>query len=86
MKNLTVSHEFDGFKRLESRTDEYFLHEDYLMLARDCERAARECYIAERTDDKKQKDEALKRLESINSEIKCRLEIIKGYREEKQND
>lgn len=86
MKNILVSNEFNGFKRLEVRSDEYMIHEDYLFLARDCEAAAREYYIIEHTKDENQKQSALSRLEVINAGIERRFELIKGYRKEKQND
>ena len=78
MKLLNADHEYDGFIRRETRTEEYELHEDLLLLAGYAEAAAKAAYLFEHSSDKSAKANLISQYQNILGQ----LTKIKGYHRE----
>ena len=88
MKTVYASSSYNRFTRSETRTDEFALHEDFLLLASYCEKAAKAAYLLEHASPTD--EEAKKRSENALREAFGRIEnmiwLIEGYEGAKKDD
>lgn len=88
MQTVSAASNYDQFTRIETRTDKYALHEDFLLLASYCEKAAKAAYLLEHASPTD--EEAKKRSENALREAFGRIEnmiyLIEGYEGAKKDD
>lgn len=81
MKLISTDSEYSTLKRCETRTEEYELHEDFLLLASLCEAAAKAAYLLEHTSfkDEKSKERSVEALREVFGRLKKQYEQVGGY-------
>ena len=81
MKTVYASSSYNGFTRRETRTDEFALHEDFLLLASLCEAAAKAAYLLEHTSfkDEESKERSVEALREVFGRLKNQYYQIDGY-------
>ena len=88
MQTISAASKYDGLKRCETLTNEYSLHEDFLLLASYCEKAAKAAYLLEHASPTD--EEAKKRSKNALHEAFGRIEnmicLIEGYEGAKKDD
>ena len=81
MKTVYASSSYNGFTRSETRTDEFALHEDFLLLSSLCEAAAKTAYLLEHTSfkDEESREQSVEALREIFGRLKNQYYQIDGY-------
>lgn len=88
MKLLNADHEYDGLIRRETRTEEYELHEDLLLLAGYAEAAAKAAYLFEHTSyaDSGARNKGMTSLKEAFSRLEDKFLQINGYEGAEKHD
>lgn len=88
MQTISAASKYDGLKRCETLTNEYALHEDFLLLASFCENAAKAAYLLEHASptDQEVKGRSENALREAFGKIKDMIWLIEGYEGAEKHD